>query len=829
MPIGGGNQKPPPAVKQNPFTPGMPEPLTFEAFQGINTSTTRPGVPDEQAYWLDGFMPIAKRNLRTLYGVGSSINPGFASAVVFFHFFTLGTSPYMAVVLADGSVQSINTAIGPSSAVTILPAGTIASPTIVGVGFSQWGREYLIIVADQTDGYWLWNGTEVFTAGTLAPLVTITNVGSAYKTTPNVIITGGHGSGAVIVAAIDNGVVTGATVTNPGSGYQAGDSVVLTFSGGNSGGTGGTLTAIMSGGTGGTGGSLTAILTDGHVTSVSIVNGGSGYSVFAVATPSGGTPIISATFQLTVTGGAITAVSIIERGTYSTAPTITVTDSGYAVVSSVTVNSAGSGYSDSAFITFSGGSGPVSQASGELHLNAGGSITSVTVTSGGAYGSVSPVPIIAITDTSVTATATVELMPFAIQGTWAATYQGVVWVGKQATVYFSAPGSFTDFSTSSGGGNFTSADYFLQNAWVRGVSANGFLYLIGDSSINYISGVRTTGTPPTTTFTNQNADPEVGTPYPAAVITVGQNILFANSVGVHLLTGAKVAKVSEMLDGVWNSVANFGDIQLSAAKANIFGKKCWMVLSRIVDPVTGTTANKVALWNGDKKWWWSTQDMTLIFIQGQEINSNFTAWGTEGSSLRSLFTTASSAFVKTAQSRLWDAPGGYLLEKSASRFWGMMQYNSTVAPNFTLSVDNEDGIMASGTGASITASIASGIVSGLSIVNGGTLYSNNPSIVFTGGGASVQATAQAVSVAPNGSIVSVGLLSFGSGYVTAPTVTVLESLFTITGPTKTGYFVVPPQLVGQVGELTGMTIRTSAADMSLISAMLGEEIVGYRG
>ena len=86
-----------------------------------------------------------------------------------------------------------------------------------------------------------------------------------------------------------------------------------------------------------------------------------------------------------------------------------------------------------------------------------------------------------------------------------------------------------------------------------------------------------------------------------------------------------------------------------------------------------------------------------------------------------------------------------------------------------------------------------------------------------------------MSVTPSGSIVSLALLSFGTGYTVAPTVTVADPLFTITGPTNTGFFVVPAFAVGQVGELTGMTLRTACNDMALISAMLGEEIVGYRG
>ena len=56
----------------NPYVPrGPTEPLMFDQFQGINTSTTRAGVDDKMAYWLDGFMPIGPRFLRTLYDVGT--------------------------------------------------------------------------------------------------------------------------------------------------------------------------------------------------------------------------------------------------------------------------------------------------------------------------------------------------------------------------------------------------------------------------------------------------------------------------------------------------------------------------------------------------------------------------------------------------------------------------------------------------------------------------------------------------------------------------------------------------------------------------------------
>ncbi len=752
-------QPPAPAdTKPNAFLPSTIPPLVFEQWNGINTSTNRAGVDDSQAYWLDGFFPIAPRNLRTLYGVGTALyTAGVGRTVIFFTFYNIGSTPYMAVFLDDGSVIQVN--VNTQATTTILPAATILSPTIINVGTSQWGNQYLIIVAGQTDGYWLWDGSLLYAAGTVGPLITITNAGSGYSTVPVIVASGGHGSGAAFAAQIANGRVTGISVTNPGSGYLAGDTISLNFTGGTSAGSGGSVNAILTHATAGSGGSITASLGPAvagkrPVASLTIAAAGSGYSAFTTATAVGGTPTVVATFSLTIAGGNITGASIVNPGQYasaSAAPTVVITDAGGYYVSSVTVIAVGSGYSPSTSIAASGGGAPVAQAVLSPVIT-NGTITSVAVTSGGLYGSNTP-PTLTITDTTTTAAATAVLMPFAVQGTWAETYQGRVWVGNGATVYFTAPGSYTDFSTSNGGGNFTSGDSFLKVKYVQGINSNGFLWLIGDSSVNYISGVQTSGSLPTTTFSNQNADPEVGSPYPASVETFGRDVLMANDNGVHVINGSNVVKISEQLDGVWNTVANFGGIQLASSKAQIFGKKVWMVLNRIVDPVSGSTVNKLFIW-WNKKWFPSAQDMTLSYIKHLEINSVITAYGTDGSTIKPLFNTASASFTKIAQSKLWDTPGSILLNKANNRFWAAGIWNSTSSPNLIVSIDSERNALP---------------------------YST-------------------------------------------PT-----STYTITGPVAVGYSVTPPQAIGQQGVFTGMTIRTSSADMQLITVAMDDEPVGYRG
>jgi hypothetical protein len=172
---------------------------------------------------------------------------------------------------------------------------------------------------------------------------------------------------------------------------------------------------------------------------------------------------------------------------------------------------------------------------------------------------------------------------------------------------------------------------------------------------------------------------------------IGSNIVFANAFGAHVSYGGRVAKVSEPLDGFYNSVPNqFGGFQLSAAKAIVYGKRVWMMLVPVIDTFTGLQVNKLCLWNPDKKSWWTTeQDVTLTYVNTQEIASVETAYGTDGTNVYPLFQVPSVAFQKVAQSKLWAKPGGYMNQKSSNRVWLVAQYFSDLSPAITFDTDND--------------------------------------------------------------------------------------------------------------------------------------------
>ena len=518
---------------------GPPDPLIFEEFEGINTTTLRPGVDDKQAAWFDGFMPLARRNLRTMYGIGPTLfTHDGTSSVLFFDFFNIGTTPYCLVVTSSGDIHAVNT--NTLTSTQIAPNGTILTPARTAMALTQYGSQYVVIVAQQTNGYFIWDGTTFF---------------------------------------------------KPGDAFLTGT------------------------------------------------------------------------------------------------------------------------------------------------------------------------------------------IPLAIGGNAIEIYTGRVWIANNATITFSAPGSLIVFASASGGGNFTSSDSFLRVKFVQLKQTNGFLYLIADSSVNYISGVQTSGAPPVTTFTNQNADPETGTAWPASVDVFNRNILFANAFGAQVSYGGAVTKISEALDGIYNTVPNFGNLTPSAGKAIIFGKKCWILLLPIIDPITGQQVNKLLLWNG-KIWWAASQEVSLTYIQHQEINSVLTAYGTDGTSIYPLFAQLSTGFTKVAQTKLWDKPGGYQFTKFVTRLWGIFKYYSFLSSALTIAIDTEAGsellVVIPPSGAMTWLNAAQQIMSWQTAGGG-------PFITwFTGG---------------------------GSG----------------------GYSILGPQAVTESGVLTGFTVSTNAADMAIVSMMMHDEVGGYRG
>jgi hypothetical protein len=541
----------------------------------------------------------------------------------------------------------------------------------------------------------------------------------------------------------------------------------------------------------------------GGVTEVIIANGGASYtgraSVVIGPPPAGG---LQATASASIENGTITAIAMEQVGAgYVTAPPVTINDPGIPGTPPIP---GGGGFTGTAVLSFGqvvnvnlveGGSNytslPVVSIIGDgtgaeytAIIQGQAVIGFIQVNSGTGYTKALAV----IEGGNNAANATPFLMPFGVSGTTIETYQARVWVSNGAATagplstppgppqnrtLYSSPQSPVDFGD--GGGVFQSFDSFLRVGYHSLKQANGFLYLIGDSSMNYISGVTTTDSAsantvatPITTFSNQNVDPQLGSPWPSSVQVFSRNVVFANSIGIFASTGGAIEKISTPLDGFYGSGPIYGNTSdFPSAIATIFGTSVYMLLLPVIDSFSGGLTNKLLMWDG-KRLWTSEQDRTLTYIATQELNSVLTAWGTDGTNIFPLFQNPTTGFVKTMQSKLFSDPA-YFLTKTTRSLSGMV-YSFVLDGDLNVTIDSEAGL---GTGnASVTVQPSpSGVWVNNSDVVGSWI--NNSSVPGFWGGP--------------------GLVVFG------------------------------PIPVGQNGRLTGFTVITAASNLALLSLMLSEQ------
>lgn len=682
----------------------------FEGFQGLQTQPSRYGIDEKQCFIMDGFFPAGNDNARVIPDNGAAVAT-FDAGTSFFGFANIGVTPYSVVFLSDGSIDSLNTATGVVN--QIAPPGTILNPSQGNVALTQWGSLYVLIVANQPNGYFLWDGVAFYSAGQTVPGIdgpgpivssVLSGGGSGYTVGDTGTVTGGINDAAYIITSVN--------AAGDGVGYATGDTgTILT----------GSMNAAYV---------VNTVDGSGAVTSASLTNAGSGYvTANNVGTATGGfQPGIGTglTFDITAAtpGGPITAFTLTATG----------------VVTGYTLTSDGTLYLPGTAGTATGGAQPGAGV---------GLVLILTVTS--------------------------ATMPTGIQGNAIETFQSYVWIGNGDTLIWSAPGSPVDFSTSGGGGSLTSNDSSLRVTYEQLTQSNGYLYLFGDSSISYVAGVQTTGSPPTTSFSLQNVDPEVGTPWPNTVNVLGSNIIFGNPWGAHVSFGGRAAKVSSELDGIYNTAPNFSGIIPSSAKAILFGKRIWVLLLPVIDQVTGQLVNKLFLWD-EKRWCSTQQSAALVFLAAQEINSVLTAWGTDGTSLYRLFQNPTTNLTKTLQSKFW-APLTYARVAAENRVWGIVQIHSGPPTLISISIDSENG------SAPVSFAIASPAVTWINDSDAVVEWINNSSDT-------VEWTST----------------SGGSGLI-----------------------VLPPNNCSQNGALVGITLSTNAQDLAIISLATMPVDVQYRG
>ena len=238
-------------------------------------------------------------------------------------------------------------------------------------------------------------------------------------------------------------------------------------------------------------------------------------------------------------------------------------------------------------------------------------------------------------------------------GTAVAVYAGRLWVAQGRTIFFSAPDQYADFTTTSYGGSFVMTDPTLHSDITQLFAANGYLYVIGEDSVNVISDVRVAGTPATTVFSNQNLVTMTGTLSPSSVVAFYRTIWMATNYGFYGITGSTSKKGSEAIDGIFPL---FSTVQpISAGEAVVNGVLCLCFLAQYNDPVGGIRPLLVVFFEG--KWFFSSTvgtSFTPSFIASGTVLGTPTLFAMDGVNVYTMFASAAVALTQTVKTKLWD-------------------------------------------------------------------------------------------------------------------------------------------------------------------------------
>ena len=512
----------------------------IKAFKGLNTKANRTAIDKDEFSWLENAMPVGSGNMRII-PTSSNVTNG-ANAVVFTSNVTYLTSAninddYVVAAQSDGSIQAYD--LNSNNFVTIASTGTLSN---ANVSSGQYQNTDLFI-GDPNKGLFDWNGVSLISVGSVGSIA-ITNPGINYTSVPNVTITGGGGSNATAVASITTGSggVQSIQVTAGGSGFTSVPTITI-------------ATPDVQGGSTAT---AAATISGNAVVAISVITPGSGYLTPPAVSITGGGGT-SATANAALSTGIVNSITLTNGGSgYTSQPSVNIIGGGGSNaraiaqlvtfntgVVSIQVTNGGTGYGQygNLAVTISGGGGASANATAIISANV---ISQVIMNNPGTGYTSAPTAVVSGgTGTGANLVATVQLNPIVD----VATFSNRIWVAQGRTVYASASTSPTDFTSVS------AVAFNIQDSTLHGnikglLSANNFLYVFGDDSINVFSDLQVTSTG-ATVFTNTNVSASIGTSRIYAIFPYFRSVLFMNDYGVYALVGSTTTKISDPLDGIF--------------------------------------------------------------------------------------------------------------------------------------------------------------------------------------------------------------------------------------------------------------------------------------
>ena len=434
----------------------------------------------------------------------------------------------------------------------------------------------------------------------------------------------------------------------------------------------------------------------GSVGQLALIDGGSGYTaapsvVLSAPNDANG---IQAVAVSTIANNVVTSITLTEAGSgYTQAPTVSFYGGGgsgaNAVASIVTfatgtvsiaVTNPGDSFTSAPIVNISGGGGTGAAATAVVSGNA---LATIVMTNPGTGYTNSANLVVTLSGgggSNATIAATINNTP----NVDIASFSGRVWIAAGRQVYYSAAGTYNDF-TSVSAGNIILTDSTLHGVLYKLLAANNFLYLFGDDSINVFSDVRVQ-TDGTTLFTNTNVSASVGSKRANAIFPYFRSVLFLNDYGVYALVGSTTSKISDPLDGVFPNI-DF-TYPIYAGQVLINNILCSAFNFRYYDAVFTQSYRYIQAVFFEKKWFFTSQGNTLQYITSAPVGGKINLYGTDGSALYQLYannTANVTSIIQTALMPMNDP----IRDKQALKFGvEVTTANSTI---FTVTVDSQAG------------------------------------------------------------------------------------------------------------------------------------------
>lgn len=648
-------------------------------FSGVNTKANRTAIKDVEFSWLENTMPVGFGNLKTVPAqvnvaiTGGGGNVTWANTATGLQAVNINNIDYVIAFEENGAAQAFNLQAGTLS--NIAASGKFSTANVV---VTQWKDERALII-DPAKGYFNWDGNNVVSIGSLGPIA-ISNQGAGYTDTPAVVIAppdDPNGVQATAVASISQnaGTVQSLSVTSQGAGYQFVPNVTVS------------APQLPAGATA----VATATILGNAVVALNLISPGSGYTAPPTITISGGGSVVNvATGQAVLNTGVIVDISLTNPGTgYSKAPTVALSGGNptniatalASLISFVTgtvtclVQTPGTGYTNpgNLVVTISGGDGTNAAAVASI---SGNGVSSISMTVPGSNYTVPPlVTISGGGGANATAIAVVSSKaPTDVQ-----TFSGRAWISQGRVVFFTAADSYNDLASVSAG-SFEITDNTLHSDIKSMLTANNFLYVTGEDSINVFSDV-SVQPDGTTIFTNTNVSASVGSRYRDTVFPYYRTVMLQNDYGMFALVGATTTKLSDALDGIIPLIDFTQPVSAGQVIINNILCACFNFTYR--DPVQGSRQLQAVFF--EKKWFFTSQG-GIQRVVNVPFNGQQQLYGTDGIALYQLYGNASVSVNTKTQSALWDL-GDPIRTKQALKFG--VEATLGTATALTIQVDSE--------------------------------------------------------------------------------------------------------------------------------------------